>query len=237
MPGGVRLGLRTVRGIPPGAMLPGIVLQNTPDKGRISRGVAKVWLPFVHGEEQPDPSMLPEAIVAMPWGGISDTGLILMPPINASVICGFILGDIERPVILGSYFGEEGLPSDAPTDEPESAVTLQHPDGFLVKIDFAAKKLEIVHPSGHTVTLDDTGLVVEHSSKVKVTVEKDTVVVEDVMQNKLEFTKDGCLVTKLGITPNARVVTELFVCPFLGAPLSSISAVGISSACKVSNIP
>ena len=42
-------------------LMPGIVVQNTPDPGQPVRGAVKVWLPHIDGSEEPLPSTLPEA--------------------------------------------------------------------------------------------------------------------------------------------------------------------------------
>ncbi len=128
-------------GIPYGGLLHGIILDNTLPNGR-----AKVWIPVIHGEDEPLPSDLPDAIVTFPWGGVKGTGAVMMPPIGASVIVGFLYGTVWTPVVLGPYFGQEGIPSEAQAAPAESAITIQHASGWVIKVDFAEPKMEVRGP-------------------------------------------------------------------------------------------
>lgn len=140
-------------------LLEGIVLQNTPDPGRPARGVAKVYIPHIHGPVQPPPSALPEACVSLLWGGLAGLGLVAIPPVNSTVIVGFIMGDVEKPIVLGQVYGAEGLPAEAQAaSPPDSALTIQHPSGWVVKLDFAAGRFEVRHPSLNSIVLDEEGV-------------------------------------------------------------------------------
>lgn len=147
-------------------LLPGIVLQNIPDAGRPSRGVAKVWLPHIHGPIQPLPTDLPEAVMLMLWGGIAQTGIITMPPVGSAVVCGFMLGDVESPVILGQFYGAEQLPAEAlAANPPDSALTMQHPSGWVIKVDFLQAKMEITHPTQNAIVVDATGVKISKAGE------------------------------------------------------------------------
>lgn len=149
-------------------LLPGIVIQNTPDPGQPVRGAVKVWLPHIHGSEEPLPSTLPEATVLQLWGGIVSLGIIAMPPLRSSVICGFLLGDQEKPVVIGPYFGAEGLPTEAQAaqqTQPESVLTLEHPTGWLIKLDFVESRLEMRHPTLNSIVLDTEGVKISKAGE------------------------------------------------------------------------
>lgn len=148
-------------------LLPGIILQNTPDTGRPARGVAKVYIPHLHGPVQPPPSALPEALVMNLWGGIAGTGVVAIPPVGSSVICGFLLGDVEKPIVLGQFYGNEGLPDQAQAaSPPDSALTIQHPSGWVIKLDFAASLLEITHPTQNSIVVDAEGVKASKGGEV-----------------------------------------------------------------------
>lgn len=147
------LGKESVGGIPHGGLLQGIVVDNTGANGR-----AKVWIPVIHGEEQPAADDLPDAIIPFGFGGIEGTGAIMMPPVGASVIVGFLYGLLHTPVIIGMYYGEEGIPSEAQASPPESALTIQHPGGWVVKLDFGANKFEVRGPG--TIEIISQGQII-----------------------------------------------------------------------------
>jgi hypothetical protein len=101
------------------------------------------------------------------WGGIAGTGIVAIPPIGSSVICGFLLGDVEKPLILGQFYGAEGLPPEAlAANPPDSALTLQHPSGWVIKLDFAAARMEIRHPTLNNLVVDAEGVKVSKAGEV-----------------------------------------------------------------------
>jgi hypothetical protein len=147
-------------------LLPGTVLQNTPDPGRVQRGVAKVWIPHIHGPIQPLPTTLPEAIVIQPWGGLPGLGISLMPSVGASVMVGFLLGDVEKPIVIGPYFGAEGLPPQAQASPlPDGLISIEHPSGWVVKLDFATSRLVMTHPTLNSIELDAEGAKVSKAGE------------------------------------------------------------------------
>ena len=130
--------------------------------------MVKVWLPHIHGENEPAPQTLPEAIVLQLWGGIADLGIIAMPPLRSSVICGFLLGDQEKPIVLGAYFGSEELPTEAREVQqtlPDSVLSIEHPSGGLIKLDFTENKLELRHPVQNSIILDEEGVKISKAGE------------------------------------------------------------------------
>jgi hypothetical protein len=146
-------------------VLPGIVIKNTPDDGRPARGAVKVWIPHIHGPVQPDPDTLPESLVLFPWGGLEGTGSVMMPPVGASVMVSFLLGDMEQPIVLGSFYGAEEIPDQAKADKPDNVIVIQHPSGWVIKVDFETSRLEITHPSRNSIVLDGDGVKISRSGE------------------------------------------------------------------------
>jgi uncharacterized protein involved in type VI secretion and phage assembly len=111
--------------------------------------------------------MLPEATVLQPWGGLVGLGMTLMPPIGASVVVGFILGDVEKPIVIGPYFGIEGLPPQAQASPtPDAVISIEHPSGWVVKIDFTASRLVMSHPAQNSIELNATGALVSKAGEL-----------------------------------------------------------------------
>lgn len=161
----VRGSAEHIGGIPFGGILPGIVVANTPIGAEASRGSVRVWIPTLHGAEQPEAQFLPEALVCFPWGGQLNTGIVIIPPIGSSVLCGFIEGYVEKPVVLGYFYGANEIPTEFDATKPESALILQHPSGWTVKLDFTSSVFEITNPEQNKIMLDSNGVSVSKAGE------------------------------------------------------------------------
>lgn len=148
-------GPNAISGIPPGGVLPGVVVDN-----EVGGGKVKVWIPEIHGNVRPTPDELPFAYVMQGWGGLENTGVISMPPVESSVLVGFITGSVSCPVVLGYYYGSEGLPSEAVVSPPDSVLVIQHTSGWVVKLDFGNSILEVTDPAKNKLTFDAEALKV-----------------------------------------------------------------------------
>lgn len=96
-------------------------------------------------------------------------GLSSVPRIGDLVIVGFLRGDLDAAVVIGSLYDEQIRPPDAAPDEVVYAVP---DDGSAVR------RIEIVLASGHTVTLQDEAVTVTMGATT-LTVEADGSIVAD----------------------------------------------------------
>jgi uncharacterized protein involved in type VI secretion and phage assembly len=128
----------------------GVVTKNDdPDK----RGRLRVLVPSVLGDQETD---WVEPVI--PFGGIKDAGLFLIPPPKAIVFIEFEEGDIDRPLWTGtrSLAGSSSGP-------PEKFV-LQTPGGHRIELDDSTKddkkpKLIVTHLDKASATFDENGSI------------------------------------------------------------------------------
>ncbi|MDH3661692.1 MAG: phage baseplate assembly protein V [Alphaproteobacteria bacterium] len=127
------------------------------------------------------------ARVAVPVGG-DGYGMAFMPDVGDEVVIGFIAGDMNRPVVIGSLYHGGAMPADEPVDgdavkrwtitghqgtrvaidESESpTVTLETPGGVKVEITDDGSKVTCTNGSS-TVTLEPAEVSVETGGTVKV---------------------------------------------------------------------
>ena len=99
----------------------------------------KVKIPQVYGEKCTAKDDLPWAWNCLPYGGSRKDGhsygLIMLPPIGASVWVMFEQGDPERPVVMGYWYGEKDATPETP-DEAKTAGGQKYPDILVLKLPY-----------------------------------------------------------------------------------------------------
>lgn len=94
--------------------------------------------------------------VAMPYTG-KETGMCLMPEIGTEVVVGFLMGNWNRPVVLGSLWNKnQPFPKEA-VHEKNEAKLIRTKRGISISIKEEEKKesVEISTPKGYRVSIDD----------------------------------------------------------------------------------
>ena len=221
--------------IPSGGLLPGIVQLIVLDSESNPTGQVKVWLPHIHGDPVPDPGDLPSAVVASPWGGTANTGITNLPPVGSSVLVGFLLGDIAYPVVLGNYYGQEGVPDQARGGTPENKLTLQNPDGWVVQMDFTESKFKIESPDKSSLVMDDSGVTIGYKKDKTIKWDADGITISDSTGNAIKLLSSGTEISLKGVPGDARVIHEFGICPITGTPLG-IATGGASGALRVPQV-
>ncbi|CAN5192370.1 hypothetical protein BH18ACT4_BH18ACT4_09460 [soil metagenome] len=92
-------------------------------------------------------------------------GLSSVPRVGDLVVVGFVAGDLNGPVVLGSLYDEQVRPPDAEPDEVVYAV----PDDAAA---IGVRRLAVELPNGNTVTVDDDTVVVKMGG-TSLTIESD----------------------------------------------------------------
>ena len=82
------------------------------------------------------------------------SGIYAVPPVGAGVWVEFEAGDLSRPVWVGGWHKDGGLPKDA---TPKKFV-LQTPGGHTLTLDDDGGKVEIKESGGNTITMDSNGI-------------------------------------------------------------------------------
>jgi uncharacterized protein involved in type VI secretion and phage assembly len=91
-------------------------------------------------------------------------GLSLIPRVGNLVVLGFVGGDLNAPVVLGSLYDEQLLPPDAAPEETVYKVLDDAADG--------KRRFELQLPNDRKVTIEDAKVVITMGSTT-VTVEAD----------------------------------------------------------------
>ena len=83
-------------------------------------------------------------------------GTVFIPSVNEEVILGFLDGQINNPIILGSVYNSKKTPPLVINDKNE-IMMMQFPAGLKLEINNKKdnQKITITTKKGHTVTLDD----------------------------------------------------------------------------------
>jgi uncharacterized protein involved in type VI secretion and phage assembly len=79
-------------------------------------------------------------------------GLSAVPRPGDLVVLGFVGGDVNGPIVLGSLYDEQSRPVDAKPDEIVYAVPDEAADGI--------RRVELQLPNGNTLTAEDTVLTI-----------------------------------------------------------------------------
>jgi uncharacterized protein involved in type VI secretion and phage assembly len=154
----------------------GTVVDNA-DPQQLAR--VKVTVPSLFGESVVSGWALP----CVPVGGMPGQGWLAVPAVGAGVWIEFEEGDLEFPVVVGTFWSApDGVPetpsamapdaSDAGIVDPPTRTVLTTAKGHTVQIEDAdGGELILIHEKthGHTVLLDGTGIRIEDGNGNRIT--------------------------------------------------------------------
>jgi len=94
--------------------------------------------------------------VSNPMAG-NGRGNLFIPEVGEEVICGFIHGDINRPICLGSLYGIENKPPIETNDGKNNIKRIKTRSGHTITLNDKSsnESISIQSKSGHSVTFDD----------------------------------------------------------------------------------
>ncbi len=156
------------------------------------------------------------ALPCLPFGGLTNQGLLLVPEVDAQVWVEFEEGNTDQPIWVGVFWQQSGdLPEEGDLDEPTTRV-LRTPSGHVLQFDDAAgeEQFRLAHPAGAEMTVDAAGtfnltdaagatvtldaeagsVTVEDSNGNTLTMDASGTVIEDANGNKVEMTAAGITV-------------------------------------------
>ena len=142
------------------------------------RGRLKLYIPSVMGDQESD-----WALPCLPFGGLAEQGLFVVPEINAQVWVEFEEGDPQRPIWTGTFWQQESdVPTEAALDEPTTRI-LKTPSGHILQFDDKAdqEKIRIHHKSESEMAFDENG-------SISITDSGGAVVMLDAENNELTIT-------------------------------------------------
>ena len=187
-------------------------------------GRLKLQAPSVLADQETD-----WALPCLPFGGLADQGMFMVPETGAQVWVEFEEGDISRPIWTGTFWQQESdVPSEAAKDEPTTRLfktpsghtmqfddevgnevfRLHHPAGAELSIDENGT-IKLVDAGAGTLTLDAEGskIVLEDSNGNTLTMSSAGTVVEDSNGNKIEMAASGLTVKGQQIVVEGTMVS------------------------------
>lgn len=158
------------------------------------RGRLKLRVPSVLGD-----AISCWALPCLPFGGLQNQGLFMIPEVDAQVWVEFEEGNIDAPIWTGVFWQQTGdIPEEAAKDEPTTRV-IRTPSGHVLQFDDAEgeEQFRLHHPANAEMTIDSNGtieLTDAQGSKLTMDASSNKVVIEDSNGNTLTMDSKGTVV-------------------------------------------
>lgn len=166
----------------------GIVTDN---KDPQKRGRLKLLIPSVLADQETD-----WALPCLPYGGIDQQGMFMIPEIDAQVWVEFEEGDIHRPIWVGTFWQQEGdPPEDAAKEEPTTRL-FRTKSGHVLQFDDeeGEERFRLFHPADAEMIIDKNGtisLTDPSGAKLEMNAENEEIVIEDANGNTITLNSAG----------------------------------------------
>ena len=113
-------------------------------------------------------------------------GVFFLPEIGDNVIIGFVNGDLESPVILGSLHSQSKPPAITPSDannekgfttrskmhirfnDQTNTITIDTPAGNSIVLDESGMQIEIKDQSSNKITMSSAGITLESPMNIEI---------------------------------------------------------------------
>lgn len=159
------------------------------------RARIKVRVPSVFGQQETF-----WALPCLPFGGLADQGLFMVPEVGAQVWVEFEEGNQDRPIWTGVFWQpSEAVPDEAQKESPTTRL-LKTPSGHVLQFDdeSGAEKFRLAHPQGSELNIDEKGTVAltdANGSKLVMDVDGNSITLEDSNGNQLLMDSSGTKVS------------------------------------------
>jgi phage baseplate assembly protein gpV len=147
------------------------------------------------------PSVLGEAtsgwaLPCLPFGGLADQGLFLIPEIGAQVWVEFEAGNLNQPIWTGTFWQASGDPPSEAVVSPPTTRVLKTPSGHTLQFDDkdGEEKFRLAHPAGTEITVDEKGTVIiadPQGNTLTLNADSNEVLLEDANGNSLTMNSSG----------------------------------------------
>jgi len=187
------------------------------------RGRIRLLVPSVLGET-PTGWALP----SLPFGGLADQGLFVVPEVDAQVWVEFEAGNVDLPIWTGTFWQAGGDPPAEADKSPPTTRLLKTPSGHVLQFDDESgkEKFRLAHPAGTEMTVDEKGavivtdakgntltldadagqVIVEEANGNTITLSSSGVAIEDANGNKVEMAASGITVKGQQVVVDGQVV-------------------------------
>jgi len=169
----------------------GIVTDNKdPEK----RGRLRLRIASVLGDQETD-----WALPCLPYGGLAQQGMFMVPEVDAQVWVEFEEGDIHRPIWVGTFWQQEGdPPEDAAKEEPTTRL-FQTTSGHILQFDDkeGEERFRLFHPADAEMEIDKNGtisLTDASGALLKMDAQSSEIIIEDANGNIMTMNSSGTTV-------------------------------------------
>lgn len=181
------------------------------------RGRLMLRVPALFGE-----NITSWALPCMPFGGLAQQGIFMIPEVGAQVWVEFEAGDLDLPIWTGVFWQQQSdVPQEASAAEPTKRIIKTVSGHFLLFDDTEdTEKITLQHSTGSKLDIDEEGTVTLSDTQgavLKMDASSNEVTMEDASGNKLTMNSSGTLVedsngnriemAAAGITVQGQLVT------------------------------
>lgn len=166
----------------------GFVVDNRdPEK----RGRLKLKVPTVLGDQDTG-----WALPCLPFGGLANQGLFMIPEVDAQVWVEFEEGNLDHPIWVGVFWQQTSdTPEEAALDEPTTRI-IRTPSGHVLQFDDQSgeEQFRLAHPAGTELTINPQGTVeLTDAAGAKLTLDSESnqVILEDSNGNTVTLDASG----------------------------------------------
>lgn len=121
------------------------------------RGRLKLIVPTVLGQQDTG-----WALPCLPFGGLANQGLFMIPQVDAQVWVEFEEGNLDHPIWVGVFWQQSGdIPEEAAAQAEPTTRIIRTPSGHVLQFDDAEgdEQIRLAHPQGAELTIDPDGTV------------------------------------------------------------------------------
>lgn len=136
------------------------------------------------------------ALPCLPYGGMNQQGLFMVPEIDSQVWVEFEQCDLSKPIWVGTFWQKkDDTPKDAAKEEPTTRL-LQTKSGHILQFDDAEgeERFRLYHPAEAEMIIDPNGtisLTDASGAILKMDAEKNEIIVEDSNGNIMTMNSSG----------------------------------------------
>lgn len=166
----------------------GIVTDN---KDPQKRGRLKLLIPSVLADQESD-----WALPCLPFGGLNQQGMFMVPEVDAQVWVEFEEGDIHRPIWVGTFWQQEGDPPDDAAKEEPTTRLLQTKSGHILQFDDeeGEEQIRLFHRADAEMLIDKNGSITltdTSGAQLNMDAENNEIIIEDANGNTLTMNSTG----------------------------------------------
>jgi uncharacterized protein involved in type VI secretion and phage assembly len=157
-------------------------------------GRVKLRVPSVLGDSETG-----WALPCSPFGGSANSGLFMVPEVDAQVWAEFEEGNPDRPIWVGVFWQQNGDTPEEAQKSPPTTRVLRTPSGHVLQFDdeSGAEQFRLAHPAGTELLVNEAGTVTWEDAggnKLTLDAEGNKVILEDSNGNTLTMDSSGTLV-------------------------------------------